>query len=157
MGASVLRLLLAWIHLLALAIGVGGAWSRARALRSYVRDADDTRALRRAYTGDAWWGIAAALWLTTGLWRLLGHTEKSTSYYVSNQPFRVKIVLFVGVVSLELWPMVTLTKWRGRKVEPNPRDARRMEIISYVECAIVIAIVLAAVSMARGFGATSGP
>ena len=156
MGASVLRLLLAWSHLLALAIGVGGVWSRARALRSYVRDADDTRALRRAYAGDAWWGVAAALWLTTGVWRLFGHTEKSTSYYVGNQVFRLKITLFVCVVLLELWPMLTLIKWRGRKAEPNARDAHRMEIISYVECAIVIAIVLAAVSMARGFGATVG-
>jgi putative membrane protein len=155
MNPSVVRLALAWLHLLALAIGVGGVWSRARALRSFVRAPDDSHALRRAYTGDAWWGIAAALWLASGLWRLLGHTEKSTSYYFGNHVFRLKIALFLGVVVLELWPMVTLGRWRSRKAEPNAGDARRIEIISYVECAIVIAIVLAAVTMARGYGAVA--
>ena len=155
MSAATVRLGLAWIHLLALAIGVGGVWSRARALRAFVQHADDVRAVQRAYTGDAWWGIAAALWLVTGVWRLFGHTEKNTSYYIGNNAFRLKIALFLVVIALELWPMVTLTRWRRRTAEPNARDARRMEIISYVECALLITIVLAAVSMARGYGATT--
>ena len=155
MNAATVRLGLAWIHLLALAIGGGGVWSRARALRAFAQHSDDVRAVRRAYAGDAWWGIAAALWLTTGLWRLFGHTEKSTSYYVGNDVFRLKIGLFVLVVALEMWPMVTLTRWRRRSTEPDASDARRIEMISYVECAPVIAIVLAAVSMARGHGATT--
>ncbi|MDQ2666973.1 MAG: DUF2214 family protein [Gemmatimonadota bacterium] len=147
------RILLAWVHLIALAVGVGGVWSRARALRDSLRDPADPRALRRAYIGDAWWGVAAALWLITGLWRLLGGTEKSTSYYFANHVFLLKMALFVSVIGLEIWPMMTLMKWRTGKTSPNPRDAGRIEIISYVECALVLAIVLAAVTMARGYGA----
>ena len=146
------RLLLAWIHLIALALGTGGVWSRARALRDSLRDPDDPRALRRAYVGDAWWGVAAVLWLTTGLWRLVGNTEKSTSYYFTNQAFLLKMALFLGVFALELWPMMTMMKWRRGTLLPNPRDAGRIEVISYVECAMVLAIVLAAVTMARGYG-----
>lgn len=149
------RLLLAWMHLIALAVGTGGVWSRARALRDSLRDPDDPRALRRAYIGDAWWGVAAALWLITGLWRLFGSTEKSTSYYASNHVFLLKMALFTGVIALEIWPMMTLMKWRSGKVLPNPRDAGRIEVISYVECAMVLAIVLAAVTMARGYGVRS--
>lgn len=145
------RLLLAWLHLIALAVGTGGVWSRARALRDSLRDPADPRALRRAYTSDAWWGVAAALWLITGLWRLFGSTEKNTSYYFSNHAFLLKMALFIGVLALEAWPMITLTKWRLGKVLPNPRDAGRIEVISYVECAMVLAIVLAAVTMARGY------
>jgi putative membrane protein len=146
------RLLLAWIHLIALAVGTGGVWSRARALRDSLRNPDDLRALHRAYVGDAWWGVAAALWLVTGLWRLFGSTEKGTSYYFSNHVFLLKIALFIGLIALEIWPMMTLMKWRSGKASPNPRHAGRIEVISYVECAMVLAIVLAAVTMARGYG-----
>jgi putative membrane protein len=147
-----IRLLLAWLHLLALAVGVGGVWARGRALRDSLRDPEDPRAIRRAFVGDAWWGVAAVLWLVTGLWRLFGSTEKSTSYYVGNHVFLLKMALFLVVAGLEVWPMMTLMRWRTGRAAPNPRDAGRIEIISYVECVLVIGIVLAAVSMARGLG-----
>lgn len=146
------RLLLAWLHLLALAVGLAGVWARARALRDSLRDPADHGALRRAFIGDAWWGVAAVLWLVTGLWRLIGGTEKSTSYYFGNHAFYLKISLFLAIVALEIWPAMTLMKWRTKKVAPDPRDAGRIEVISYVQCALVVATVLAAVSMARGYG-----
>ena len=147
-----IRLLLAWLHLVALSVGVAGVWSRARALRHSLRNPDDPGAMRRAFAGDAWWGVAAGLWLATGLWRLFGSTEKSTSYYFSNHAFLLKAALFLAIVALEVWPMMTLIRWRSGKATPNPRDAGRIEVISYVQCALVLAIVLAAVSMARGVG-----
>lgn len=149
------RLTLAWLHLLALTVGLAGVWARARALRDTLRDPEDRGALRRALVGDAWWGIAAAVWLTTGLWRLVGSTEKSASYYLGNQVFLLKMALFLAIVALEVWPMMTLIRWRAKKAEPNPRDVGRIEVISYVQCALVIVIVLAAAGMARGYG--SGP
>jgi uncharacterized membrane protein len=146
------RLLLAWVHLLALSVGLAGVWARARALRDSLRDPEDPRAIRRALVGDAWWGVAAVTWLVTGLWRWIAGTEKSSSYYVASHAFRLKMALFVVVVALEIWPMMTLVRWRAKKAEPNPRDAGRIEIISYVQCALVVGIVLAAVVMARGYG-----
>ena len=149
-----LRLFLAWLHLLALAVGLAGVWARARALRDSLHDAGDGGALRRAFIGDAWWGVAALVWLVTGLWRLLAGTEKNTSYYMGNHAFALKMALFVTIGALEVWPMMTLMRWRSKKAIPNARDAGRIEIISYVECALVVIIVLAAVSMARGVGST---
>lgn len=146
-----LRLLLAWLHLLALAVGLAGVWARARALRDSLRDPEDRGALRRAFTADSWWGVAAVLWLATGLWRLLAGTEKSTSYYVANHAFHLKMALFIGLLALEAWPMMTLLRWRMKRAAPNARDAGRIEVISYVQCAIVVAMVLAAVTMARGY------
>jgi murein DD-endopeptidase MepM/ murein hydrolase activator NlpD len=151
------RLVLAWLHLLALAVGLAGVWARARALRDSLRDPADHGALRRAFIGDAWWGIAAGVWLITGLWRLIGSTEKSTAYYMGNHAFYLKMVLFLAILALEVWPMLTLMRWRTRKAMPDPRDAGRIEVISYVECALVIAMVLAAVSMARGYGGAGMP
>ena len=147
-----LRLILAWLHLAALALGVGGVWSRARALHDSLREPEDPGAVRRALIGDAWWGVAALLWIVTGVWRLLGATEKSTGYYFGNHSFLGKMGLFALVVALEIWPMKTLLRWRFHKAEPNPRDAGRIEIISYVECVLVLTMAFFAVSMARGDG-----
>ena len=148
-----LRLILAWLHLVALAIGVGGVWSRARALRDSLREPENPGALRRALIGDAWWGVAAVLWIVTGVWRLFAATEKSTAYYLGNHAFLGKMGLLAMVAALEIWPMTTLLRWRAHKAEPNPRDAGRIEIISYVQCALVLTMVFFAISMARGYGA----
>jgi len=66
--------------------------------------------------------------------------------------FYGKMIMFVTVVAIEISPMITLMKWRTKKAQPNPRDAHRIEVTSYVECAIVLVIVLFAVAMARGLG-----
>jgi uncharacterized membrane protein len=147
------RLALAWLHLLALVVGLAGVWARGRALSDSLRHPEDPRAIRRALVGDTWWGIAALAWIATGLWRLIAGTEKSTSYYVASHAFLLKMSLFLVVFALEIWPMTTLMRWRRKKLEPSPRDVGRIEVISYVECALVAVIALVAVSMARGYGA----
>src|SRR5919199_167286 len=103
-----LRLTLAWLHLLALGVGLGAVWVRAQSLRAPL----DAAALRRAFVADSWWGVAAALWIVTGLWRLLAGTEKATSYYLSNHVFFAKMALLILVLVLEAWPMATLIRWR---------------------------------------------
>jgi putative membrane protein len=153
-----LRLALAWIHLLALGIGLAAVWGRASALSA----ASDVSQLKRAFTADAWWGLSAGLWLVTGLWRLAAGTEKATGYYMSNHVFFTKMGLFLLIFALEVYPMVTLIRWRGRMrregtsldVTALRASAARISTISYVQCLLVIAIVLAAAAMARGYGAT---
>ncbi|HEV8445375.1 MAG TPA: DUF2214 family protein [Gemmatimonadaceae bacterium] len=77
-----LRLTLAALHLLALGIGLGGIWGRARELAQRPLEMSG---MRRAFAADSWWGIAALLWLVTGLWRLFAGTEKATSYYTRDE------------------------------------------------------------------------
>ncbi len=149
----VLRLALAWLHLLALGIGLGAVYTRARSLseRPLI-----TSAVRRAFVADTWWGVAAILWIGTGLWRLLGNTEKGTSYYLHNHVFFLKMGLFIFVLTLEVWPMISLIRWRklgsGEGWQPDEATASRIVKISYLELGLIIGIVLAAVTMARGFG-----
>ncbi|HTE44315.1 MAG TPA: DUF2214 family protein, partial [Gemmatimonadaceae bacterium] len=71
-----MRIALAVLHLVALGIGFGAIYSRGRQLNKLGTDPE---ALRRAFTADAWWGIAAILWIGTGLWRALAGTEKLPS------------------------------------------------------------------------------
>ena len=148
-----LRVVLAWIHILALGIGLGAAWARAGAARRLSRNPSNFDLRSRVLGPDNWWGIAALLWLVTGLWRLLGSTEKSTSYYLANHIFYAKMGMFLVVLLAELWPMITLIRWRRGKAVPSTETAKRIAAISYVEAVLVAAIALAAVSMARGFGA----
>ena len=146
------RLVLAALHLVALGIGLGAVWARSRALRGEVQLAD----VRRALVADTWWGVAAALWLATGLWRLFGGTEKPTEYYLSNHVFLLKMGLFVAVLILEIGAMKTLTAWRrqlARGGAPPLDRARRISTISAIEAALVVGMVAAAVTMARGLGA----
>ncbi len=146
-----MRLILAAAHLLALGIGLGAVWARSRALRGEVQPAD----VRRALVADTWWGVAAALWLVTGLWRLFGETEKGTDYYFTNHAFLLKMGLFVVILLLEVSPMATLIRWRQELSKgrvPSLDRAGRMSTISAIEAAIVVAMVGAAVTMARGLG-----
>ena len=151
-----LRLSLAWLHLVALAIGFAAVVMRASALR--VRPLTPAT-LRRALAADAWWGVAALLWLATGIWRLLGETEKDVRYYMQHGAFHAKMGLFLLVLLLELWPMITIIRWRraaargGSSWVPPDAAARRVANISTFEALIVLLIVLAANMMARGFGA----
>jgi putative membrane protein len=147
-----IRLLLAALHLLALGVGLGAVWARSRALRGDVQPGD----IRRALVADTWWGIAAALWLVTGVWRLFGETEKPTGYYLSNHIFLLKMGLFVAILLLELGPMAALMRWRrelARGGTPPLAGARRISTVSAIEAALVVGMVGAAVTMARGFGA----
>ena len=100
-----LRVTLAALHLIALGIGLGAVWARARALNEQPLTIDSAR---RAFAADTWWGFAAGLWIATGLWRLLAGTEKQTSYYMQNHIFFAKMGFLVLILALEMWPMITL-------------------------------------------------
>jgi putative membrane protein len=152
-----LRIALAVLHLLALGIGLGAIYSRGRALKTM---GTTPCALRHALAADTWWGIAALLWLTTGLWRALAGTEKASSYYWSNHVFQAKMGLFALVFLLEIWPMMTLINWRRLRAKGTlpTQDtltpvARRIARISDLQTLLIVAIVTAAVLMARGYGA----
>lgn len=162
-----LRLTLAWLHLVALGIGLWAVLARGEALKAVARELPRTDALRRAFKADMHWGVAAGLWVATGLWRYLGSTEKSTDYYNSNHIFLTKMALFVVLLGLEIWPMMTLTRWRralgsAGSAQPaasgavvDPEKARKIATISYIEGGIVTVMIFAAVAMARGYGARS--
>jgi murein DD-endopeptidase MepM/ murein hydrolase activator NlpD len=149
----ILRIVLATLHLLALAVGLGGVWARARALDDSLRNPEDPRSIRRALVGNGWWALAVVVWLATGLWRMLAGTERPPSYYVESGAFAVKMGIFLVVVALDVWPTAVLLRWWRKRSEPNPRDVGRIEIISYVQCALVAGMVLAAAMTARGYGA----
>jgi putative membrane protein len=153
-----LRITLAVLHLLALAIGFAAVITRGQALK----ESPTLDSLHRAFVADTRWGIAFGLWVVTGVWRLLAGTEKATGYYLANHAFYAKMGFLFVILALEIWPMITLIRWRaarkpGRSAEEiAPREAaRRIATISFVQAVLVLCMVTAAVMMARGYGARS--
>jgi putative membrane protein len=146
-----IRWLLAAIHLLALGIGLGAVWVRGRTLRGNL----DKDGLRSVFLADTYWGVAAALWIVTGLLRAFAGYEKGTDYYIHNGAFLLKMVLLIIILALEVWPMITLIRWRvqvGRNEVPDTASAATMARISQIQAVLVILMVLAATAMARGLG-----
>lgn len=147
------RWLLAAVHFLALGIGLGAIWARARAFRAPL---DSAAALRRVFYADTLWGIAALLWIASGLTRALGGFEKGATYYLHNSFFLAKMALLITILILEVRPMVTLIRWRAQlgRGETVPTDSTpALARISVVQAVLVVAMVLAATAMARGMGA----
>ena len=145
------RWLAASLHLLALGIGLGAVWARGRALRSSL----DAGNLRQVFFADTFWGLAAVLWISTGLWRLLGGLEKGTGYYLQNHLFLTKMALLGLVLLLEIRPMITLIRWRmtvSRGEAPDTRAAPLLARISFVQAWLIVLMVFAATAMARGMG-----
>jgi putative membrane protein len=145
------RWLAASLHLLALGIGLGAVWARGRALRSSL----DAGTLRQVFFADTLWGLAAVLWISTGLWRLLAGLEKGTGYYLQNHLFLTKMALLALVLLLEIRPMITLIRWRksvSRGEAPDTRAAPLLARISFVQAWLIVLMVFAAAAMARGMG-----
>ena len=139
------------LHYFALVLGLSSVYLRGRALRGPL----DVAGLKRLFTADNIWGIAAALWLVTGLLRAFGGLEKGSAFYLHSSLFWLKMALFVAVVVLEIRPMVTFIGWRraaGRGGRPDTSAARTLYVINHIEMALVVVIVFVASFMARGFG-----
>ncbi len=138
------------LHLLALGIGLGSVFVRGRALRASI---GDPAAVGRVLAADNFWGIAALLWIGTGLTRVLAGLDKATDFYVHNGLFWVKMGLFAIVFALELRPMTTLIRWRILKARggtPDTSGALVLARINDIEVVLVVAIVFIAAMMARG-------
>lgn len=147
-----LRWLLASIHLIALGLGLGAVWARGLALRAPER----TFALERAFYADTLWGIAALLWIVTGVARAFTGLEKGADYYLHNGLFHAKMGALLLILALEVRPMVTLIRWRMRAKRGEPVDtapARGFARISFLQALLIVLMVFLAAGMARGFGA----
>jgi putative membrane protein len=140
--------LLSAVHVLALALGLGAVFSRGRALARPLDDAG----WRRLLAADNAWGIAAGLWVASGLARVF-FGGKEPGFYWRNGFFWLKLALFGLVFVLELTPMVTFMRVRSaqRRRAALPRfSVEAFRRINAAELALVVTIVFVAAFMARG-------
>jgi putative membrane protein len=146
-----LATLLSALHVLSLGVGLGAVFARGRALRAVA--GGESGAARRVLFADTCWGLAALLWIATGLTRLFGELDKSLDFYLYNGFFWVKMGLFGLIFALEIAPMAAFIGWRIALRKGGPIDTRRVARfvrINDLETALVIAIPFVAAAMARG-------
>ena len=144
-----LRWLFATLHLLALPLGITAVWARGRVLRR-ARGVDD---LRPVFIADNLWGLAAVLWIGTGLMRVFGGLEKGPAYCMHDRAFYAKMGLFLVIFLLEIWPMTTFIRWRIGVRRGTPIDmtaAPALARVSETQAALVVLMVFAATAVARG-------
>lgn len=142
------------LHYLALAVGFGSVFARSLRLRDLRRSSASDEVLARLFRADSAWGIAALLWLGTGLVRVFGGLERNSTFYLRNGFFWLKMGLFVTVLALEIVPMVTFIRWRTAGANGGVATASTqlgvLIRLNDLEVALVVLIPFVASLMARG-------
>jgi putative membrane protein len=144
----IISALLSAVHLLTLAIGLAAVFIRGRALARPLDDAGWQRLL----AADNVWGIAAGLWIASGLARVF-FGGKEPGFYWHNGFFWVKLALFGLVFALEWTPMTTFIRVRIARRLGTALPAFSTEVyhrINSAELVLVVTIVFVAAFMARG-------
>jgi putative membrane protein len=144
----IISALLSAIHVLTLAIGLGALFIRGRVLARPLDDAGWSTLL----AADNAWGVAAGVWLASGLGRVFFGGKEPTFYWY-NGFFWAKMALFALVMALELAPMTTFIRVRvaRRRGSPVPRfSVAAYSRINQAEMVLVVAMVFVAALMARG-------
>ena len=144
----VISAVLSAIHVLTLALGLGAVFLRGRAL---ARPLDES-GWQRLLAADSAWGIAAGLWIASGLGRVF-FGGKETDFYWHNGFFWVKLALFGVVFGLELTPMMTFIRVRSARRHRTALPQFPVETyrrINSAEIVLVVIIVFVAAFMARG-------
>lgn len=140
--------LLSAIHMLTLALGAGAIFARGRALAGPLDDAG----WKRLLAADTAWGVAALLWIASGVARVF-FGGKESSFYWRNGFFWLKLVLFLLIFTLEQAPMMTFIRARRARSRGAAMPGFRIDAYRYIntiELALVVTIVVVAAFMARG-------
>jgi putative membrane protein len=148
-----LEAILAYIHILAILTMVVFISSEAALCRSEWMNA---RVVQRLGRLDLIYGIAAVLVLLSGLARTYwGY--KGGGWYWTNWLLHLKLGMFVVVALMSIKPTLMYRRWR-RELQATgalPSDAQITDARKWVmiQAHIIAIIPIAAVFLARGFGA----
>lgn len=143
--------LFAAFHYIALAVGFAGITLRTLHLKQAL---NGTQNIKQIFFADNLWGIAALMWIATGLMRAFGGLEKGSPFYLQSHWFWLKMVLFLLVFLLEFRVMIKLIQWRIKKkvdfVAEDKSVLRSFYRSSQVQVPLILIIVVIASVMARG-------
>ena len=111
---------------------------------------DEARRIQRV---DLWYGISAGLLVAVGLLRVF-FFEKGAPFYAANLMFWIKMVLFVIVGLLSIYPTIRYIKWNPTLAEnrsPEIPDAeyKNIRLLLSLEIIGLALILFAAPAMAR--------
>ena len=148
-----LEAILAYLHISAILALVVFISSEAALCRPQWMNA---AIVERLVTIDRIYGIAAASVLATGLLRIfLG--AKGAHWYLHNWLLHAKIGMFVVVALISIAPTMRFSRWRktlrANGTLPSAEQVTKARKLVMLQAHIIPLIPLAAVFLARGFGA----
>lgn len=151
-----LEAILAYLHLLAILTMVVFIASEAALCRVEWMNAKVVERLARV---DMVYGMAAVAVLATGFARTWWGM-KGSAWYWTNPLLHIKLTLFVIVGVLSIFPTVRYLRWRKQLratgALPAETEIRKTRRLVMVQAHLIALIPLAAVFLARGFGARAG-
>jgi putative membrane protein len=105
---------------------------------------------------DQCYGAAAGIILLAGLVRIF-YLEKGSAYYFHSAPFIAKLILFLMVGLLSIYPTRELLSWRqplqqGQFSIPDPAKIKILRRIVHLELVGIVLIIFCAALAARGIG-----
>ena len=111
------------------------------------------RSLLRA---DAIYGVSAMVLIVIGLIRVY-YTEKGADYYLHSGTFIAKIMLFILIGLISIYPTRTFISWRrvlNAQSLPVVSEAQRASLrrVIHSELGLLMILILCAAFMARGIG-----
>lgn len=110
-----------------------------------IRDELNARTTRRLALADLVLGVSAGVLLVVGLLRVF-YFEKGAAFYFSNGAFIAKLVLFVAVALLSIYPTIRFLRWRR---DPNPAEVPAVRRVLHLELVGVVLILYFAASIWR--------
>ena len=150
-----LEAILAYLHLLAILTMVVFIASEAALCRVEWLNAAVVERLAKV---DMVYGSAAIAVLATGVARTWWGI-KGTAWYWTNPLLHLKLTLFIIVGVISIFPTLTYSRWRKalRSSGSLPAEAeiRKTRKLVMIQAHVIAVIPLAAVFLARGFGARS--
>ncbi|HSN20866.1 MAG TPA: DUF2214 family protein [Usitatibacter sp.] len=121
-----------------------------------MRGTLDATAVRVLGRVDIWFFGSAIAALVTGFMRLVWGA-KGPDFYLSAWPVYVKVLLFLAVGVISVWPTLRFIRWR-RMFERDPawrvpdEERRLVRRLIMIEVHLAALIPLVAVIMSRGLG-----
>ena len=111
---------------------------------------------RRIQRVDLAYGISAGLVVLVGLLRVF-FFEKGANFYTHNPMFWIKMILFVIIGLLSIYPTIRFIKWNsfisaGQAPEIPDVEFKRIRLLLSLELVGLALILFAAPAMARGIG-----
>ena len=105
---------------------------------------------------DRWYGMFAMTLVVVGLLRVY-YFEKGSAFYFANPFFNAKMVLFVLVGLISIYPTVRFIKWRaqtrqGAAPVVSADEHRRIMWVLRAELVLLLFAAICASLMARGVG-----
>jgi putative membrane protein len=151
-GPSVAAAVFAWLHLIAVGLAAG------LLLSEYwlCRRIPDRVQVRLLGTVDLGYYLALIGSLATGLARAL-YFGQDTAYYLANRLFWLKIVLFVAIGLIAVFPTLQFIRWNREArtapaFAPLSRELERVRGSIALQMGLMLLLPLDSVLLARGYG-----